>query len=248
MPDDETLREMYGPTYAMNFASGPSIDDPKEPERVLAWLAKSPRGTFIDYGCGEGKLLSEAQKLGWEVIGVEFVEDVARQLERRLNVKVMTSKEALDAKGIADVVHLGDVIEHMTKINEQMPQVLNLIKPSGVLIAQGPLEGHFNLFTLVIRWAHSVRRSRTTEMAPYHVMLATRAGQEQCFSRFGLTSLEFLLSEVAWPAPGHLSKSELKNPRSIVLFFLRRLSQAISGINRKWGNRYFYVGRHGSLA
>ncbi|HKR59921.1 MAG TPA: methyltransferase domain-containing protein [Pyrinomonadaceae bacterium] len=233
----------------MNFEAGPSIVDSKEPERVLAWLAQSPRGTFIDYGCGEGELLREAKKLGWNAIGVEFVDDVARQLEQRLNMRVMTSKEALDSKGIADVLHLGDVIEHMTKINEQMPQILNVIRPSGILIAQGPLESHSNLFTLVIRWAHSLRRSRTTEMAPYHVMLATREGQEQCFSRFGLTSLEFLLTEVAWPAPSHLSKSAIRSPRSILLFFLRRLSQAISSIHPKWGNRYFYVGRHnGSLA
>ncbi|MGI8917997.1 MAG: class I SAM-dependent methyltransferase [Pyrinomonadaceae bacterium] len=244
MPDDETLIEMYGPSYAMNFAAGPSIDDPKEPERVLTWLAETPRGTFIDYGCGEGELLRKAQGLGWNVIGVEFVDDVARHLEQRLNVKVITSREALDLKGIADVIHLGDVIEHMTNINEQMPKILDIIKPSGVLIAQGPLEGHFNLFTLAIRCAHSLRRGRPTKMAPYHVMLATREGQQRCFHRFGLTSLEFLLTEVSWPAPSRLSKTDLKSPRSITLFFLRRLSQAISKINRNWGNRYFYIGRH----
>ena len=48
MPDEQTLKEMYGLSYAMSFAPDPSIVDPKEPGKVLAWLAKSGKGTFVD--------------------------------------------------------------------------------------------------------------------------------------------------------------------------------------------------------
>lgn len=241
MPDDQTLAEMYGPGYAMSFAADPLVDDPKEPEKVLALLAKRSRGTFVDYGCGKGDLLTAATKLGWHAVGVEFEAEVVRQLRERLGLTIMTSQEAVSSPPIADVLHLGDVIEHMTKINEQMPAVLKLIKPSGRLVAQGPLEGNFNVFTLGIRLSRKLR-SAPTEMAPYHVLLATKQGQEECFKRFGLAAEEFSVSEVAWPAPARLTTADLVKPRALGLYGLRRLSQGVSTIQSRWGNRYFYVG------
>ena len=139
-------------------------------------------------------------------------------------------------------IHLGDVIEHMTKINEQMPAILKLIKPGGLLIAQGPLEGNANVFTLGIRLSRSFR-SAPIHMAPYHVMLATRKGQEDCFQRFQLRQEEFSVTEVSWPAPSRLSSADLVRPRALGLYGLRRVSQAVSAVKPRWGNRYFYVGQ-----
>ena len=245
MPDAEALAQMYGPSYAMSFSPDPSIDDPKEPQRVLDWLAKTERGTFIDYGCGEGKLLEAAAESGWDVLGIEFDDEVVRRLTERSGLKAMTSRAALASEPIADVLHLGDVIEHMTNINEQMPAVLNLIKPGGLLIAQGPLEANFNIFTMGVRLSRSLRPSAKSELAPYHVMLATKEGQEECFRRFDLAKQEFDVTEVSWPAPTRLLRSDLAKPRAVGLFALRRLSQAVSSIQPEWGNRYFYVGRTG---
>jgi len=245
MPDEETLAHMYGPSYAMSFSPDPSIDDPKEPQRVLDWLRKTERGTFIDYGCGEGQLLQAAAETAWNAVGIEFDEEVVRRLADRTGLKVMTSATALDSEPIADVLHLGDVIEHMTNINEQMPAVLKLIKPGGLLIAQGPLEANFNIFTMGVRFSRSLRPSAKSNLAPYHVMLATKQGQEECFSRFDLTKQEFDVTEVSWPAPTRLLRSDLSRPRAVGLFALRRVSQAVSAIQSEWGNRYFYVGRIG---
>jgi SAM-dependent methyltransferase len=242
MPDEQTLREMYGPSYVMSFSPDPSIDDPKEPEKVLAWLAKSGKGTFIDYGCGKGELLNAAADLGWNVLGVEFDDEVALKLKQQTGLEVLTTRQALASEAIADVLHLGDVVEHMTKINEQMPEVLKLIKPGGYLIAQGPLEGNLNVFTLGIRLSRSLR-SANIEMAPFHVMLATKKGQEECFRRFNLTQQEFSVTEVDWPAPSHLSSSDLLSPRLVGLFTLRRLSRLVSLVRPGWCNRYFYIGR-----
>jgi SAM-dependent methyltransferase len=243
MPDEETLLQMYGPQYEMSFAADPAIEDPKQPERVIEWLGKNKPGTFVDYGCGKGDLLAKAAKLDWNVLGIEFADEVARKVEQRTGLKVITSRTALDCKKVADVVHLGDVIEHMTNVNEQMPHVLKLLKPGGLLIAQGPLEGNSNLFTWGIRLSRALRPSARTEMAPYHVMLATRQGQEKCFRRFEVDALEYSVHEVTWPAPARLSASDIRHPRSLALFTLRRLSQIVSAVRPRWGNRYFYVGR-----
>ena len=81
-------------------------------------------------------------------------------------------------------------------------------------------------------------------MAPYHILLATAKGQQAFFRRFGLTPVLFSMTEVAWPAPGRLEWSDIGRLRTLVLYFVRRLSQAISALRpSRWGNRYFYVGQ-----
>jgi SAM-dependent methyltransferase len=244
MPDAPTLAHMYGPEYPRRFAPDPAIPDPKEPHRVLEWLAKAARGTFVDYGCGAGALLAHAAELGWDTLGLEFDDDVARQTGAATGLRVLGIAQLDRAeRPLANVLHLGDVIEHLTELERQMPEILSLLKPGGVLLAQGPLEANANLFTAMLRVARRLR-PRRTEMAPYHVLLATAEGQRACFRRFGLEELEFTLSEVSWPAPARLALADLRRPRTSGLFLLRRLSQASSSLRPEcWGNRYFFAGR-----
>lgn len=245
MPDDQTLRRMYGPEYANDVAADCSVQDPKEPQRVVNWLRSKERGTFLDYGCGDGRLLTEAIQLNWRALGVEFDDEVAAATAGRTGADVVgvASIDSLPRE-CADVLHLGDVIEHLTHLREQMVQILDLLKPGGILLAQGPLEANPNLFTWAVRMSRTLRKSRRTEMAPYHVLLATAEGQRRFFQRFGLVELEYAIHEVAWPAPGCIQRADLLRPKPMTLFLLRRLSQGISRLRpQQWGNRYFYVGR-----
>ncbi len=249
MPDESTTARMYGCEYERSFANGESVQDPREPDRVIRWLRELGGGLFVDYGCGAGILLKEAVRLGWRAIGVELDARVAEAAQRRSGVKVVTCPEELPAGMQADVLHLGDVIEHLTDINHQLRGILRLIRPGGLLLAQGPLEANANLFTLVVRGARQLRRRRRIEMPPYHVLLATAAGQRRLFRRCALEELEFSMREVAWPAPGRLTFGDLRRPRAVGLRALRRVSQAISALApNRLGNRYFYVGRRGSTS
>lgn len=244
MPDAAVLAEMYGVDYTQEGGSAGHTENPKEPERVVEWLSKLESGTFVDYGCGEGELLTEAQRTGWKAVGVEFSDDVARKTSARTGQAVFTRPHERPDFPPADVLHLGDVIEHLTRLDEQMPDILRLLKPGGILLAQGPLEGNTSLFTLVLASARGLRRDRRTEMAPYHVLLATARGQREFFRRFGLEEIEYTLREVAWPAPAGLMLSDLRRPRMVGLFALRRISKLVSALHpTQWGNRYFYVGR-----
>lgn len=246
MPDATLLAEMYGTGYTQDGESEGQIEDPKEPQRVLDLLRSLPAGTFVDYGCGNGELLLAAQNEGWKAIGVEFNVEVSRAVSKRTGAQVFTVPLQPDFPA-ADVLHLGDVIEHLTRLDEQMPEILRLIKPGGLLLAQGPLEANASLFTSVLAMTRRLRNGHRTEMAPYHVLLATASGQREFFRRFGLAEIGFTLREVAWPAPAGLSLSNLQ-PRTVGLFALRRISQAISSLApHRLGNRYFYVGRRNAL-
>ena len=93
------------------------------------------------------------------------------------------------------------------------------------------------------RGASELRSARPVEMPSYHVLQATVVGQRVLFERAGLEPLESRVSEVAWPAPGKLAADVVRRPRSLGLFALRKVSQAVSALApARWGNRYFYVG------
>jgi SAM-dependent methyltransferase len=252
MPCDELVARMYGPQYAQGAGEGSgeasapcgfALEDPKEPQRVAAWLGRLRPGLLVDYGCREGELLTEAARLGWRAVGVELDEQVARVTAERTGLQVVTPGDHALTPGCAAVVHLGDVIEHLTKMNEHLSAILRLLRPGGVLLAQGPLEANANLFTWALKASRRLRGARRLEMAPLHVLLATSAGQRALFERFGLEEVEYVVHEVSWPAPNRLSTSELGSPRAVALFTLRRCSQLASALRPGvWGNRYFYAG------
>jgi SAM-dependent methyltransferase len=245
MPDARVLESMYGGEYSEGSdPDGDHVRDPKEPEWVLDWLGRLEPGTFVDYGCGRGELLVEASRRGWDVVGVELVEEVARAAASRTGLAVVTVEEVSKKTAAADVLHVGDVLEHLTDLESEMPRILSLVKPGGLLLAQGPLEANGNLYTWMVRLGRFTRRRKPVEMAPYHVILATAAGQRALFHRFGLTTLEESVTEVSWPAPERLSSKELRAPRLVALFLLRRTSRVLSRARpRHWGNRYRYAGR-----
>lgn len=246
MPDAETLGLMYGVDYQSSDDYQETADEnSKYPPRALKLLKKLGTGVFIDYGCGKGALLTSAQRMGWESFGVEFSPEVAAQIEQETKIKIFCTAEPPDSIR-ADVLHLGDVIEHLTDLDRQMPEILRWLKPGGWLVAQGPLEAHRNLFTFAIKAARRMKKDSQTTMPPYHVILATSRGQRSFFERFGLTESEYSVFEVDFPAPPKLTFKNLSNPRLAALFGLRKASQAVSAaLPGEWGNRYFYCGRFG---
>ncbi len=246
MPDADTLSCMYGREYRQgNFGAGCQQDDPKQPARVVDWLKKTtPPGTFVDYGCGKGDLLRQAAECGWRAIGIEYDAQVARSVSDAAGVEVHSLGHGHRLAGVADVLHLGDVIEHLTDVEEQMPAILRLLKPGGTLLAQGPLEGQMSLFNFAIKMVRALRGYPPARMPPYHVLLATAQGQRSLFGRFGMEELVYQVHEVSWPAPARFGRALLRHPRSLALFTLRRLSMGVTRLSGSGqGNRYFYAGR-----
>ena len=232
---------MYGPEYDQFLSIEESMS---RGDQIIRWLRQNKPGTFIDYGCGGGRLLGEAAKEGWRAIGVELDQRVADKYGNDSKYLIVADPGKLGADLKADVIHLGDVIEHLTDPDTQIPRILSLLKKGGTLLAQGPLEANPNLFLTAVRWIRLLRGHRVLEMPPYHVIQATAEGQREFFHRFQLKELAFSISEVSWPAPESLGFIDLMTPRAVALFSIRRVSQFVSGFRpSKLGNRYFYVGR-----
>jgi SAM-dependent methyltransferase len=242
MPDASVLDRMYDDSYCEHpEAAGEPASSLEKFSGVIEYAETLPPGLFIDYGCGDGKLLNEMRSKGWDVLGIDFNPEFASALKSQ-GIRVLGPGDPIGEKG--DVVHLGDVLEHLTDMDAQVPKILDLVKDGGHIIAHGPLEANPNLFFRVVRAAKRFRKGRRTEMPPYHVTLATTRGQRSLFKRFGLEKLQFRVTEIAFPAVETLSLGNMGNPRTVGLFGLRKVSQLISRLDiENLGNRYFYVGR-----
>jgi SAM-dependent methyltransferase len=241
MPDEETLSVMYDSGYCDSSEAAGEDTSIEKFDQVFGFLETLQKGNLIDYGCGDGKFLKAAKDRGWKVLGIEYNPDFAKDLAKD-NIKIISPFEKAEEQ--ADVLHLGDVLEHLTDLNLQFPEILDLLKDGGYLISHGPLEANRNLFYKSLKFAKKFKRNKITYMAPFHVTLATTEGQMRLFERFGLEQIEFSVDEVAFPAPESISVTELRNMRTTGLYALRKLSRLTSSLNmKKSGNRYFYAGK-----
>lgn len=246
MPDVAALASMYGPKYlGVNIGITQESRD-KNPQFVLDCLARAEApGVFLDYGCGAGELLIAARAKGWEAIGFEYDADVAQRISAATGCLVTHEESRLldeAARPRADVLNLGDVIEHLTDLDHQFPQLLKLLKPGGILVAQGPLEANPNLFIRVLELFRRLRPGHIASMPPYHVLLATSRGQKAFFDRHGLETTRYRLCEIMWPAPQGVSRPIVS--RNNFLWAIKRLSMALTRLRpRHWGNRYLFEGR-----
>jgi len=239
MPDLETLGRMYDNEYAGEAEFEGEDKSLEKFAQVLDFVAGKEKGLFIDYGCGDGKLLVRLKELGWEVLGIDFNPEYASALGGK-GIKVIGHDQPVDVQ--ADVLHLGDVLEHLTDLGTEVPKILQLLKHKGHFIAHGPLEGNRNLFYRALKAGKAIKRE-PTKMPPFHVTLSTTKGQKELFRQNGLQQIIFDESEISFPAPYSLSVRDLRNIRATGLFFLRKVSQAATSVGVGGGNRYFFVGR-----
>jgi SAM-dependent methyltransferase len=242
MPDEDDLAQMYGEDYGQFLDVETAHSGNDGSRRVLDHLATLKPGNFLDYGCGAGSLLRSVSELGWKCFGVDFDRSNTTRIREKQEIEVAGDLSDIDDAICFDVVHFGDVLEHLTDVNTQIPPILARLSTGGAMIAQGPLEANANLFLYGLRLKRLLRPTDST-MPPYHVSLATARGQRTFFERFGLTETDFSVFETAHPAPDRLTAAELKSPRLTALWAMRAVSQTVSHVSPgMMGNRYFYIG------
>jgi ubiquinone/menaquinone biosynthesis C-methylase UbiE len=85
----------------------PPWDTGTVPEKLLAVGAELPPGRFLDLGCGTGTTAVHMASLGWEVVGVDFVEQaIDAACDRARNAGVAADFHVGDVTRLADL--LGD--------------------------------------------------------------------------------------------------------------------------------------------
>lgn len=102
-------------------------------------------GRLLDVGCGDGVFLENAQKIGFEVWGIDFDKKSIKICQEKRNLKNTFSLSLKEFERIAieknlrfDVITFFEVLEHQDKPKEFLLGIKNLLKPGGYIAGSVP--------------------------------------------------------------------------------------------------------------
>lgn len=197
---------------------------------------------LLDFGCGSGFYMAFSNALGFESIGIEFNEEVARKLRisTRLSIYSVREFQKQYANSQFDVVHFGHILEHLADPKKAINEILRYTHPETLFIFDGPLESNKCLSRLVIDFGSLVKRKPYNQCAPQHLSFTTYDAQLHFFEGLGFKTLLYEAVEQPWPLP---SQPDLLSISSLARFSLSRLSMFLSSLFREQGNIFHYVGK-----
>lgn len=107
------------------------------------------KGKLLDYGCGTGAFLAQAQKKGWIVSGYEPSATARTAADPRLRIAATPS----ELNGPFDVITLWHVLEHLPHIQSDLDQLRTLLAPGGLLVIAVPNHESWDATHYQQRWA-----------------------------------------------------------------------------------------------
>jgi SAM-dependent methyltransferase len=136
------LREFYEDP-AVPLSSGP--DRARRQARMLAGVLRDARrpALVIDVGCGDGLATSVAASAspGHRFVGVDWSADALRQAGARglTLVRAGVDGQGLPiASGVADVVVMSELIEHLIDTDLALDEARRVLRPGGSLLLSTP--------------------------------------------------------------------------------------------------------------
>jgi len=215
VPDGETFAKMYAKSdyHDQHYDYGESSQYSESAQLLSKYL--DANSTVLDYGCGVGHFLKACTSFGLLPFGVEFDSDAAQFAAKNSNCEAISVKDFLQNPNMPsfDAIHLGDVLEHLPKPLETLADLLQFLKPGGILFVEGPLENNPSPVFWVARAFGVMKRfiklSNLPQNAPTHLLRTDANAQKAFFSRLSskLTLRHWQIHETGWPyAHGGLIK------------------------------------------
>lgn len=164
-------------------------------------------GRLVDLGCWVGFLLAEARDRGWDTIGVEPSEFASSFARDRLGLEVIQAglMEADLEPQAADVVFLGDVIEHLPDPGAALDRIASLLAPGGIVALALPDSGSRLARLMGRRW---------WSVIPTHVQYFTRESLAVLLRRHGFAPLSVATTPKAFTVRYYLERLGGYSPRA----------------------------------
>lgn len=168
----------------------------------------APAGaTVLDYGCGAGYFLQAVKKEGFLPFGVEFDAEAAKLAAENVGCDVYTVDMFAVQEEVNgfDVIHLGDVLEHLPDPGSTLKGLLTHLIPGGFLFVEGPLEVNPS----PVYWAaklfgtakHYLRPGHVGQGKPTHLFRTGAKQQRDFFARVAADCelTNWAVYETGWP-------------------------------------------------
>jgi SAM-dependent methyltransferase len=248
LPTGEEFRLMYGQSAYHDLYYDDAAEEPVPSTLPAVRPMLKAGGRLLDFGCGNGAFLIAARTAGFESEGVELDEKAREQAAANSGCAV-SAFEAVRAEGRRyDVIHLGDVLEHLPAPAQAMRDLEPLLAEGGLFFVEGPLEDNRSLVLLAARLFGSLKKMRGRplhgDLPPFHLFRATARAQRAFFEQgLGYEVKAFKVWESGWPYrnPG----DRLLHPGSAGGFVRQAIGlaaigagKALSGAPLRVGNRF----------
>ena len=154
---------------------------------------------LLDFGCGAGGFLLEAQKANWDVVGLELNKDLARLVTEKYGIPVFQG--LIDDPDFADerfdIVLSAQVFEHLLDPRQTLLDLKKHLRPPGFVLIEVPNQ-------LAIK--ETLRRGRTLDDSHLFYFSAAAlsfmfrdTGFEVVHVQEGLRPYRLLPSAAQWP-------------------------------------------------
>jgi len=175
------------------------------------------RGNWLDIGCSEGHLLSEAKKIGYTVQGIELNSNAIRKGLMKygvniLNIDFLTYRPDY----LFEIISMFRLFEHLHDPNNYLNKIWNILIDQGLLIISVPnyLFG-IKLYRLskIFRWIKKIESTVNVFSPPGHLLHFTPKTIEQI-----LNKNKFVVVKKGNTPPTYEKSSTIRNFLKFVAF------------------------------
>lgn len=142
------------------------------------------RGKLLDIGCATGEFLNASRSRGWQVSGIELIEQTAQIAKERFGLEIFMGRLETTAlpDNYFDVITLWDVLEHLPDPIAAFQHCYRLLSQNGLIVFSIPNLSSFDRYLFGRSWIGWD--------APRHFTLFTLNTLRQAFSKTGFTLLD----------------------------------------------------------
>jgi len=168
---------------------------------ILPFLSSS--SVILDYGCGSGHFALASSHFDLTVFSTDY--NMPSLSASSSHLKCIPISQIFTSRYFSsfDVIHLGDVLEHLESPVDLIQNILPLLKPNGILFVEGPLERNpsicYLIQIIISNFALIVRPSPASGV-PYHLFRTDYKSQISFFDSFrSLSLLDATIYDDGWP-------------------------------------------------
>lgn len=231
--------------YSMDYYEFKKVRPSNEYDSILSQIKQLGNfKTLLDFGCGGGRFLVNALDKGYEVTGVDFGNELIRNLENAYPQARFQEIESFYVQNDTyDVIFVSNVFEHLTNPLETLHNLSHRLNPNGLLVVDGPIENNLTIAGLFRKALFGIRKKmgKVVSHAPTHIFYSNAKNQKQFFEHSGLETISYRLIEGSWPFP---SKWSLAYGFKAKCFYIVAQISIMGGKLLPYnGNIFYYIGR-----
>ncbi len=223
---DDYFKDYYATRAGLkNYIEGMSDFEGSDKTALSLILKIKKTGRLLDIGCAAGRFLNNARQVGFEVCGVEPNQKLADYAKKvyGLSVECATLDNAHLAKDSFDVIHAGDVLEHLPGLKENIDLIKSLLKRGGILFINQSFSYNKSFFNLCLKINMLFKKNRYSRNPPTHLWEFNPRTMKRFLRNNGFNIIYSKTAESAAPMP-----CGSKGTREVLRRYAKNISWSIS--------------------